>query len=107
MRTRDSIPYYDPDAAFCNEAYVRGHFRDAVAGVDDPHFLAQLLALWAYLKAGPRPSDLVLVVFGLGYFCFVTDVIPDFTPFLGWMDDAMVVSAVVRVLGSNLIPHMD
>jgi uncharacterized membrane protein YkvA (DUF1232 family) len=43
-----------------------------------------------------------IVLAGLAYFLLPTDAIPDFIPFVGYIDDGAVIAAVLRVLASEL-----
>ena len=42
------------------------------------------------------------IVFALGYFLMSIDVIPDFVPVVGFLDDALVVAEVVFLLSGDL-----
>ena len=101
-----AIPNFDSNADFVNEEYVRENFDSKIAGVDDPNFFRLLIALWRYLNDSPHQRDLLLVLFGLGYFIFPLDVVPDAIPFMGWTDDAAIVSAIVAYLGHRLHPYL-
>ena len=41
----------------------------------------------------------------IAYFITPTDVIPDFIAAMGYTDDAAVLMAAIRAVGSNLKPH--
>ena len=47
----------------------------------------------------------VLVVSALVYFILPVDVIPDFTPIVGYTDDAAVIAAVVKTLRKSLAKY--
>ncbi len=48
-----------------------------------------------------------IVVMGLVYFISPIDTIPDIAPLIGYLDDLGVIAAVVKFLGSELIPYYD
>ncbi|MDP2364566.1 MAG: DUF1232 domain-containing protein, partial [Ignavibacteria bacterium] len=48
-----------------------------------------------------------IVVMGLVYFISPIDTIPDIAPFIGYLDDLGVITAVIKFLGSELIPYYD
>jgi len=48
-----------------------------------------------------------IVVGALIYFIVPIDAIPDITPLIGYLDDLGVITAVLKFLGSELIPYYD
>ena len=48
-----------------------------------------------------------VVVAGLIYFISPIDVIPDFIPVIGYLDDLGVILAVIKFLGHELVPYYD
>ena len=48
-----------------------------------------------------------IVVGALIYFIVPVDAIPDITPLIGYLDDLGVITAVLKFLGSELIPYYD
>ena len=102
-----SIPYFEPDAEFANEEYVRGRFHQTASKIEDPGFFDQVQALWRYLADGPTAADLAMVLFALGYFVCPVDAVPDVLPFIGFADDAVVVSAVIAWLGSRIDQYLE
>jgi uncharacterized membrane protein YkvA (DUF1232 family) len=44
---------------------------------------------------------------GLVYFISPIDAIPDIAPLVGYLDDLGVITAVIKFLGSELIPYYD
>jgi uncharacterized membrane protein YkvA (DUF1232 family) len=48
-----------------------------------------------------------VVVAGLIYFISPIDVIPDFIPVVGYLDDFGVILAVIKFLGHELVPYYD
>lgn len=71
-------------------------------------FAKDIMALYSYMK-DPFVSwhRKAIVVMGLIYFISPIDTIPDIAPFIGYLDDLGVVAAVVKFLGSELIPYYD
>lgn len=71
-------------------------------------FAKDIKALYAYMK-DPDVSwyRKAIVVMGLVYFISPIDTIPDIAPLIGYLDDLGVIAAVVKFLGSELIPYYD
>jgi uncharacterized membrane protein YkvA (DUF1232 family) len=71
-------------------------------------FAKDLMALYSYMK-DPVVSwhRKAIVVMGLVYFISPIDAIPDIAPFIGYLDDLGVIAAVIKFLGSELIPYYD
>ena len=71
-------------------------------------FAKDIMALYNYMK-DPFVSwhRKAIVVMGLVYFISPIDTIPDIAPLIGYLDDLGVVAAVVKFLGSELIPYYD
>jgi uncharacterized membrane protein YkvA (DUF1232 family) len=71
-------------------------------------FAKDLFALYNYMK-DPFVSwhRKAIVVMGLVYFISPIDTIPDIAPFIGYLDDLGVITAVIKFLGSELIPYYD
>jgi uncharacterized membrane protein YkvA (DUF1232 family) len=44
---------------------------------------------------------------GLIYFISPIDTIPDIAPLVGYLDDLGVITALIKYLGSELIPYYD
>jgi len=69
-------------------------------------FAKDIVALYSYLFDGTvswyRKS---IVVGALIYFITPIDAIPDLAPLFGYMDDLGVITAVLKFLGSELIPY--
>lgn len=51
---------------------------------------------------GLPKRDLLLIVAALAYLALVVDIVPDFIPVLGWMDDCVVLTWVFTRLSSEL-----
>lgn len=71
-------------------------------------FTKDIVALFKYMTDGSvkwyRKS---IVIAALLYFITPLDTIPDFAPFIGYLDDMGVIVAVLRFLGSELVPYYD
>ena len=69
-------------------------------------FAKDILALYRYMT-DPIVSwqRKAVVVAGLIYFISPIDTIPDFAPLVGYMDDLGVITALLKFLGSELIPY--
>ena len=71
-------------------------------------FAKDILALVNYLR-DPLVSwhRKAIVVAALIYFISPIDAIPDLTPLFGYLDDLGVIMALLKFLGSELIPYYD
>lgn len=71
-------------------------------------FARDLLALYQYM-IDSRVSwhRKAIVVGALVYFILPIDAIPDLAPLVGYMDDLGVITAVLKFLGSELIPYYE
>jgi len=90
-----------------DEETVHEHFEDSLRTakrrsgfmrglLDDARTLYAMLRDPAYrLDWGTRAK----IIFGLIYFISPIDIIPDFIPGIGYLDDAVVLTLVVRSLG--------
>ena len=71
-------------------------------------FAKDIMALYKYMKDSfvgwPRK---LIVVAALIYFISPVDTIPDLTHLFGYLDDLGVISALLKFLGSELIPYYD
>jgi len=71
-------------------------------------FAKDIMALFSYMQ-----DSLVswhrkaIVIAALIYFISPIDTIPDFTPLFGYLDDLGVITALLKFLGSELIPYYD
>ncbi len=89
--------------------YVEENFWSKVERVGKKiSFAKDILALYKYMK-DPFISwhRKAIVVMGLVYFISPIDTIPDIAPFIGYLDDLGVITAVIKFLGSELIPYYD
>ncbi|MFO7527018.1 MAG: YkvA family protein [Ignavibacteriaceae bacterium] len=71
-------------------------------------FAKDIVALFNYMT-DPLVSwhRKAIVVMGLIYFISPLDAIPDIAPLIGYMDDLGVITALLKFLGSELIPYYD
>lgn len=71
-------------------------------------FAKDVLALYRYMKdpliGWGRKA---VVVSALIYFITPIDAIPDFVPVFGYLDDLGVLSALLKFLGTELVPYYD
>ena len=89
--------------------YVEENFWSKVERVGKKiSFAKDIMALYKYMK-DPFISwhRKAIVVMGLVYFISPIDTIPDIAPFIGYLDDLGVITAVIKFLGSELIPYYD
>jgi len=71
-------------------------------------FVKEVKALYRYMRDKNVPWYRKSVVIGaLIYFISPIDLIPDFIPFFGYLDDLGVIMAVVKFLGKELVPYYD
>ncbi len=69
-------------------------------------FAREIMALYRYLMDRDVSWHRKAVVVGaLIYFISPIDTIPDLTPLFGYLDDLGVITAVLKYLGSELIPY--
>jgi uncharacterized membrane protein YkvA (DUF1232 family) len=69
-------------------------------------FAKDILALYKYMKDPfVRWYRKAIVVAALVYFIVPIDSIPDLTPLFGYLDDLGVITALLKYLGSELIPY--
>jgi uncharacterized membrane protein YkvA (DUF1232 family) len=71
-------------------------------------FAKDVLALYKYMR-DPLVSwhRKAIVVAALIYFISPIDAIPDITPLIGYLDDLGVITALLKYLGSELIPYYE
>ena len=97
----------DPRKLAADEAVVRGGFRRKVrATLGRVPFLEDAVA--AFYCSVDRGTPLyvkAVLMAAVAYFITPADVIPDFIAGLGYTDDAAVLMAAVRAVGSNIRPH--
>ena len=71
-------------------------------------FARDVMALYRYMKDSfVSWHRKAIVIAALIYFISPIDSIPDLTPFFGYLDDLGVITALLKFLGSELIPYYD
>jgi uncharacterized membrane protein YkvA (DUF1232 family) len=71
-------------------------------------FAKDIMALYRYMRdAFVGWHRKAIVIAALIYFISPVDTIPDLTPLFGYLDDLGVISALLKFLGSELIPYYD
>jgi len=71
-------------------------------------FAKDIMALYRYMKdALVGWHRKAIVIAALIYFISPVDTIPDIAPLFGYLDDLGVISALLKYLGSELIPYYD
>ena len=80
--------------------YSEGGFWGAIRkNADKIPFLRDALGMFYCLKDPETPLWVKgLIVGALGYFILPLDVVPDFLPVLGWLDDAGVIAGVLATI---------
>lgn len=69
-------------------------------------FAKDILALYNYMKDPfVKWYRKAIVVAAIIYFIVPLDTIPDITPLFGYLDDLGVIAALLKYLGSELIPY--
>jgi len=70
-----------------------------------PYLLAMIRIIRAYWKKEYREipwKSMVMIIAAVVYFVTPTDLIPDYIPFIGYLDDAYVLSFVLRAVKKDL-----
>lgn len=71
-------------------------------------FTKDIKALFKYFRDKNIPWYRKSIVIGaLVYFIVPIDSIPDIAPLIGYLDDLGVITAVIKYLGSELVPFYD
>ncbi|MDT3695057.1 MAG: YkvA family protein [Ignavibacterium sp.] len=90
-------------------AYVEENLWSKVQRVGKKiSFAKDIMALYSYMR-DPFVSwhRKAIVVMGLIYFISPIDTIPDIAPLVGYLDDLGVIAALIKFLGSELVPYYD
>lgn len=71
-------------------------------------FAKDILALYRYLKDSYIGwGRKAVIVAALVYFITPIDAVPDLVPFFGYLDDLGIITALLKFLGSELVPYYD
>lgn len=71
-------------------------------------FARDVMALYRYMKDSfVSWHRKAIVIAALIYFISPVDTIPDLTPFFGYLDDLGVITALLKYLGSELVPYYE
>lgn len=102
----DREPAVNRQKLEADEAVVRGGFRRKLrATIGRVPFVEDVVAAFYCAVDTRTPLYVKAVLMGaIAYFITPTDVIPDFIATLGYTDDAAVVMAAIKAIGSNLKP---
>ena len=89
--------------------YVEDHLWEKVEKVGSKiRFAKDVRALFRYMRDRHVPWYRKSIVVGaLIYFISPIDAIPDIAPLVGYLDDLGVIMAVVKFMGSEIIPYYD
>ncbi len=69
-------------------------------------FAKDIKALYYYMKDSYIPwYRKAIVVAGIIYFIVPLDAVPDFAPFVGYLDDLGVITSLLKYLGKELVPY--
>jgi len=70
------------------------------------NFAKDVKALYSYMRDRYVPWYRKTIVVGaLIYFISPIDAVPDLAPLIGYLDDLGVITAVLKFLGSELVPY--
>ncbi len=65
-------------------------------------FLKQLKKMWDYLSSGDDLTVKAMIIGGLFYFISPIDLIPDFIPVAGFLDDIAVIAGIFAAVKSKM-----
>jgi len=78
-------------------------------GVTPYSFIDDLVTLWRMVRqyfsgnyAQVQKRSIVKIALGILYLVFFIDLIPDFIPFIGWLDDIAVLFFIYRSLKTEI-----
>ena len=102
----DRDPTVNQEKLEADEAVVRGGFRRKLrATIGRVPFVEDAVASFYCAVDADTPHYVKAMLMGaIAYFITPADVIPDFIAGLGYTDDAAVLMAAIRAVGSNLRP---
>ena len=79
--------------------------KEFLSGHEDKNWssdFAMLLRMLTTKGYSLNPSTWAIIAGALAYVIFPVDVVPDFIPALGWLDDAFVLGTVIAALKSEI-----
>lgn len=85
-----------------DKQHVNDQFATKAAQTRGLPLLGDASAMWRYLNDGATAVDAAIIIGALVYFICPIDAVPDFTPFVGYLDDAAVIAGAVAKVGSVL-----
>jgi uncharacterized membrane protein YkvA (DUF1232 family) len=90
-------------------AYVQDNLFEKVEKAGSKiRFAKDVKALYRYMRDRHVPWYRKSIVVGaLIYFISPIDAIPDLAPLIGYLDDLGVIAAVLKFMGSEIIPYYD
>ena len=115
-----------------NKDDILNNWMDWVKGVKPQDVLGRLSKMWRQIEStvplrrftrkirlawglvkdtlsgeykGLSKADLLLIVAALAYLLLVVDIVPDFIPVLGWMDDCVVLGWVFKRVSAELVRY--
>ncbi|MBZ0198768.1 MAG: DUF1232 domain-containing protein [Ignavibacteriaceae bacterium] len=89
--------------------YVEGNLWTKLEKVGKKiSFAKDIMALFNYMRDDNVSwHRKAIIVASLVYFISPIDAIPDIAPLIGYLDDLGVITALLKYLGSELIPYYD
>ncbi len=89
--------------------YVEGNLWTKLEKVGKKiSFAKDIMALFNYMRdVNVSWHRKAIIVAALVYFISPIDSIPDIAPLIGYLDDLGVITALLKYLGSELIPYYD
>jgi uncharacterized membrane protein YkvA (DUF1232 family) len=103
------LKYDSPSKVEKGEQEVEEQLWDKLERVGKKiNFAKDIKALYRYMRDRYVPWYRKSIVIGaLIYFISPIDAVPDLAPLVGYLDDLGVVTAVLKFMGSELIPYYE
>jgi uncharacterized membrane protein YkvA (DUF1232 family) len=103
------LKYDSPSKVEKGEQEVEERLWDKLERVGKKiNFAKDIKALYRYMRDRYVPWYRKSIVIGaLIYFISPIDAVPDLAPLVGYLDDLGVVTAVLKFMGSELIPYYE